>query len=154
MPVDILAEATGPNGAIITFIYPTATDYQGQPISVHWDHYSGALYPLGATTVTCWATDSGGRTASATFTITIRDTTPPVIGVPDDITSKGKKGAYVNFAVKAYDVVDGSLTPTVVPPSGSFFLIGTTIVTVTATDSHNNVGTKTFTVTVTASRQP
>lgn len=153
MPADIVQEATGPTGAIVNFTYPTATDYQGLPIPVYWSHSSGAMYPLGTTTVTCWATDSGGRTATATFTITVRDTTAPTIAALANITVKaarGSRGAYVTFSAKAYDVVDGWMVPIASPPSGSFFPLGTTTVTLTATDSHNNISIRTFTVTVTA----
>lgn len=41
---------------------------------------SGAVFPLGTTTVTCVATDSQGNTASCQFTITVLgDTTPPLL---------------------------------------------------------------------------
>jgi hypothetical protein len=54
----------------------------------------------------------------------------------------------VTFSASAADLVDGSLTPTCVPPSGSTFPIGTTTVTCSATDTAGNTGSDTFDVTV------
>jgi HYR domain len=34
-------------------------------------------FPIGTTVVTCTATDKAGNTAKATFTVTVKDTTPP-----------------------------------------------------------------------------
>ena len=43
-------------------------------------------YEFGETVVTWTATDSSGNSASATQTITVVDTTSPVIFVPENIT--------------------------------------------------------------------
>ncbi len=81
------------------------------------------------------------------------DTTPPVISTPGDITvkakrRKGRTGAFVSFAVSAVDSETGPVSATASPPSGSFFRVGKTTVTVTATDDCNNTASKTFEVTV------
>jgi hypothetical protein len=79
------------------------------------------------------------------------DTTAPVITVPQNITVSKKKTAKckkVSFAVSAVDDVDGPVTATADPPSGSCFEKGATTVTVTASDSAGNTAQKTFTVTV------
>jgi hypothetical protein len=41
---------------------------------------SGSNFPLGQTPVSCSATDSSGNSASCGFSVTVRDTTPPVLG--------------------------------------------------------------------------
>ena len=86
------------------------------------------------------------------------DTDPPGIGIapanieqpirPQQKKVNGQKGAYVYFTVIANDLEDGPVPATANPPSGSFFPLGTTLVTVTATDHCNNTTTKTFTITV------
>jgi hypothetical protein len=57
-------------------------------------------------------------------------------------------GAYVTFTVTVTDNKDPSPTVTVSPTSGRYFPVGTTTVTVTATDWKGNTATKTFDVTV------
>jgi hypothetical protein len=157
VPVGITAEATGPNGAVVTFLSPSATDIDGNNVSVNCNPPSGSTFPLGKTTVTCTATDSAGASGVVTFDVTVVDTTPPVITVPPNITvAKAKKipkkqpqGAQVSFSVSATDIVDGAVTATPDHASGSFFPLGVTTVTVNATDSHGNQAvTKTFTVSV------
>jgi hypothetical protein len=80
------------------------------------------------------------------------DTTGPVITTPGDLTVAGSTaaGANVTFEVSAVDAVSGNSVAAADPASGSLFPIGTTLVTVTATDAAGNPSTVTFTVTVTA----
>jgi hypothetical protein len=114
---------------------------------------SGSTFPLGTTTVTCTAKDVRGNMASQSFKVTIRDSTPPVLTVPADLsaTATSSAGAPVTFSVSADDVVDGSVAASASPASGSVFPLGESTVTVTATDAAGNTATKTFKVTVTYS---
>jgi uncharacterized protein len=75
---DIAVEATQAGGAAVAFT-PTASDEVDGPEPVICAPLSGSLFPLGSTTVTCSAHDASNNTASGTFTVTVRDTTPPVI---------------------------------------------------------------------------
>lgn len=79
VPANITAEATGQNGAVVTFAAPTATDSGSGVKSVTADHASGETFPLGTTTVHVTATDNVGNTATKSFTVTVVDTTPPAI---------------------------------------------------------------------------
>lgn len=151
IPAGIIAEATGPGGATVSFS-PTATDQNGNSLTVNSVPASGSTFPLGVTTVTCTATDVDGNTSSASFNVTVRDTTPPSLVVPLAITVKGSKqrgGKIVTFDVTATDLVDGAITPVVTPPSGTFFKYGKTTVKITAVDAHRNRVNSSFTVTVT-----
>lgn len=58
------------------------------------------------------------------------------------------QGARVRYTVIAQDAVDGSVPATCVPRSGSFFRVGRTRVSCSATDSSANTTTEQFTVTV------
>ena len=149
VPGNITAEATGPNGAVVTFT-SSAVDIVDGNVASTCSPASGSTFPLGATTVNCTATDVHGNTGSASFVVTIQDTTPPVVTVPAPITEEatGPNGAVVTFTATAFDIVDGNITPTCNPASGSTFALGTTTVTCTATDAHNNTGSASFTVTV------
>ena len=59
-----------------------------------------------------------------------------------------RTGAYVYFTATAQDPEDGTLRVTFNPPSGSFFPLGQTLVTMTATDRCGNTAQATFTITV------
>jgi hypothetical protein len=76
-------------------------------------------------------------------------TTAPVITCPADIfVQKHGSGAVVDFKVTASDSCDPSPEIVCVPPSGSTFPLGTTLVTCTATDDEGNFSTCTFQVRV------
>ncbi|MGH9140503.1 MAG: choice-of-anchor D domain-containing protein, partial [Vicinamibacterales bacterium] len=77
-PKNIRAEATGPAGAIVTFD-ASATDPFDGTLAVVCVPTSGSMFSLGATLVTCSATNSSGRTDTDTAIITVRDTTDPTI---------------------------------------------------------------------------
>ena len=78
------------------------------------------------------------------------DTTPPVVTVPANMVleATGPSGAVATFSASAVDIVDGYITPTCTPASGSTFALGTTTVTCSATDAHNNTGHNSFTTTL------
>jgi len=79
-----------------------------------------------------------------------RDKTPPTVVCPTGITvdAMATIGAYVTYSVTVTDDTDPSPEVTYSHPSGSTFPIGTTTVTVTATDWRHNSTTCTFDVTV------
>lgn len=79
-----------------------------------------------------------------------RDTTAPVLALPGNLTATATTtaGAVVAFAPTATDDVDGPVSVTCSPASGTTFAPGVTTVTVTAVDAAGNVATATFTVTV------
>jgi len=150
VPADITAEATSPAGAEVTFTAPTAIDAVDGTRDVNCQPASGSMFALGDTTVTCSATDESGNDSSATFLVTVEDTTPPTISGYENISAFATSGSgnvvtYPN--ITASDLVDGSVPVTCTPPSGSIFL-GTKTVECTATDAHNNTATITFTVSV------
>jgi len=111
---------------------------------------------LGDNTVTLTVTDVNGNTATCTATVTVEDLIPPVITCPADITvnnDAGVCGATVSFTPTVTDNCAGA-TITSVPPSGSVFPVGTTVVTATATDTAGNTSTCTFNVTVNDTEAP
>ncbi|MCX6879766.1 MAG: HYR domain-containing protein [Verrucomicrobia bacterium] len=64
------ALATSPAGAVVSYPAPTSTGGL-PPITVTTIPPSGAIFPIGTSTVTCWATDGVGQTASDTFRVTV-----------------------------------------------------------------------------------
>lgn len=150
-PTPMILEATGPEGAVATFT-ASADDAVDGAIAPLCTPASGDTFPLGATTVTCTASDSHGNLASATFLVTVVDTTPPVLSLPAPITvdATSLSGAVVTFTASAVDLVDGMRTVTCAPGSGSTFPEGTTTVSCTASDLHANFSYGSFAVTVQA----
>lgn len=140
---EVIAEATNIGGANVTF---SATSMTG---TVTCDHPSGSPFPLGSTTVVCTATNMNGS-SSASFVVTVVDTTAPVLTLPNalvvPITSGS--GTFVSYNASAFDLVDHEIAPVCTPASGSFFLVGKTTVQCTATDQHDNVARGSFDVTV------
>jgi formylglycine-generating enzyme len=78
------------------------------------------------------------------------DTTPPVLSVPAAVNAAATSASGVALTLGGASATDTFGTPTLTysPASGSTFPIGTTTVTVTATDNFGNVATGTFSVTV------
>jgi len=68
---DVVADATGANGAVVTYTIPTAADAVDGPVPVVCAPPSGSLFPIGTTKVTCNASDSHGNTAVSSFTVTV-----------------------------------------------------------------------------------
>lgn len=81
-----------------------------------------------------------------------RDAQPAQIDHPDVVYAveprNGGPGAIVSFEVSARDLHDAYPSVAVDPPSGSVFPLGTTTVTVTATDDAGNTAQSSFPVTV------
>lgn len=108
-------------------------------------------YPIGTTNVILTVTDSQGAQSQANATITVVDP-PPVIDPIQNVVATLPNGSATSMPVSfplptATDNCPG-VTVTTNPVSGSTFNVGTTIVTVTATDSGGNTSTATFSVTV------
>jgi len=117
---------------------------------------SGSAFPLGVKTVTCTGRDVAGNSATNRFTITVYDNENPHVTVPANIVrpvDEGQTTAVVTYTATATDN-SGSVSLVCVPPSGSAFAIGTTAVTCNAVDSAGNVGSGSFTVTITNSVVP
>ena len=88
VPADITAEATGPNGAAVTFGGATATDLVDGPVPVTYSPASGSTFPLGTTQVDMFAMDAHKNATHASFNVTVQDTTPPQLALPGDMTGR------------------------------------------------------------------
>jgi hypothetical protein len=149
VPADISAAATGPGGAQVTYA-ASATDPVEGSVPVTCTPASGSTFPIGTTTVNCTATDTTGNVGKNSFTVTVSESTPPTLTTPANMTVAATKagGAVVSFTVTATDPVDGALTPTCTPASGSTFPVGTTTVNCSATDKVGLTTSGSFTITV------
>jgi len=130
LPEIVVAEATSPAGANVTFDTGGAT----------CDHSSGDLFPLGTTTVNCGA--------AGAFQVVVTDTTPPVITVPADFATASHNPT---FTVTATDNIDGAEPASNIscsPASGATFPNGVTTVLCIAHDAHFNYASGSFKITV------
>ena len=109
----------------------------------------------GANTVILTVTDIYGNVSTCSATVTIVDDIAPVASCPANISvnnDAGQCGAAVSYNPTASD--NCSATVAVSIASGSFFAVGTTGVSVVATDPSGNTGTCAFTVTVSDNEAP
>lgn len=67
---DLTVQAADAAGAPVSFAL-TAVDDRDGAVPVTCSHPSGSLFAVGATQVSCTATDSSGNEASASFTVTV-----------------------------------------------------------------------------------
>jgi Glycerophosphoryl diester phosphodiesterase len=137
-PADqVLANNPGQCGAVLNFA--PQVDGPCNDVTAVCDPPSGTLFPVGTTTVTCYATNtSGGGSAPCTFTVTVQDTEPPVIACPGSmvVNATSPAGAVVQFPLTATDNCGATIAST--PASGSVLPIGDTLVQSTATDPSAN----------------
>jgi hypothetical protein len=136
-------------GAFVSFT-TCANDLVDGTDTVTCDHPSGSFFPLGTTVVKCHAIDAHLNLATQQFTVTVGDTTPPVLTLPADITvtATSRLGAKVSYSATATDNVDPHPTVTCTPPSGAQFPLGTTTVNCTARDASGNTTPGSFHVRV------
>jgi len=149
-------EATSPDGALVSYDEPTASDSAGNT-TVECVPASGSQFGLGTKAVICTATDDGGNTVEGSFTVTVVDKTPPEIIVSQDpvVVSVGSSGtASVDFEaqIEVTDIVDLnpdiSCTAAGGAVSGDQLPIGDTVVSCSATDASGNTAGVTYTVKV------
>merc|ERR1711871_1535647 len=106
------------------------------------------IYEVGAYKVVYTASDSSGNVATAERTVTIVDTTAPVIEMLGDIEVVVKVGdEYVDAGAKAIDLYDGEIE-VVVTSNVDTSKVGVYKVLYTATDSSGNVSTLERTVAI------
>jgi hypothetical protein len=154
VPADFEVLATGP---LMQVVYKaSAFDGVDGSTAVSCTPPSGSTFAVGTWEVTCRAVDIAGNASEASFSVKVVDKMPPVVTVPADVVleAASPQGAVAVFAATANDQVDGALTPTCSVPSGSWFALGPTEVTCTATDAADNTGTERFHVTVSDTTAP
>jgi hypothetical protein len=124
------------------------------PVPIQCDPPNGSFFIIGTAPVKCWATDSvGNRSPNATFTVTVKDLSPPAVFTPEGqvFTASSPLGYQYNFTFSSTDNVDTpdqTIVSCVPASSGYTFKIGTTTVTCTGRDRAGNFAKSSFTVTI------
>ncbi len=122
-----------PDGQV-SYLWTAPVTLQGSSLPV-----ASGSFPLGTTTVTLEIAQNG-VTATDTASITVVDTTPPVLSAPADVVATSCANVNLGQAT-AVDSCGGDVTVTR-SPTGSL-KAGLTIVTWTAVDQRGNVATTT-----------
>ena len=153
-PSDQVVEATSPNGAPVTFT-PTASDLH-EPVQIVSDPVSGSTFPLGDTPVNITATDPAGNQSTASFMVTVRDTTPPSVTplAPQHLIA-GPVGTAPCPDFRALLVTSdavGVTNITQTPAPMEVLPLGMTTVTFVVSDAAHNTTQSTTTVTVAFAR--
>lgn len=148
----VLSNDPGECGAVSNFLFNGvgSTDNCEIESSVYAPP-AGSFFPVGTTAVKHVVIDPSGNADSCYFYIRVEDTTRPTITCPDDIKVNapfGQSTAVVNYAGPAVDDNCGIEYTLCVPPSGSSFPIGQTVVACTTWDVWGNAAWCEFTVTV------
>ena len=107
VPAAMIVQATSQSGAAVTYAV-TATDPDDAVATLSCTPTSGSTFAFGTTTVNCSATDTHGNTSTASFTVTVVDTTKPVVTVHASKTDEatGPSSAAATFSTSASYIVD------------------------------------------------
>jgi len=122
------------------------------------DEFAHDNFPVGDSFVTYTVSNLAGVSDTCQVKVTVLDVTAPVISCPAPVTvstDAGQCGAVVALSpATATDNCDDADVDIDSDFTGSFFPLGTTTVTFTATDEHGNVDTCSTTVTVVDNEAP
>ena len=158
LPSGLTVEASSAAGAAVSYT-ATAVDPEDGPLPANCTPVSGTVMPIGTTIVACAATDGSNSSDTASFAVTVRDTTPPVVTAPAPITldATQSNGATATSSAalaqwlagaRAVDLVDGAPTGGAQVSPSTIFPVGATTVTFRFVDKSGNAGTATSTLTV------
>ena len=100
------------NGAIVMFLAGSSVTDTVDPASV-FSNNAPITFPLGATVVTFTYTDASGNAGMAVASVTVVDTTAPVITLTGDTVTLRAGNAFVEPGISATDGIDGNLTQSI-----------------------------------------
>jgi len=143
-PANIYVEAQGAD-QFVSVGSAIATDVQGNALPVNRSIESN-LFPPGEHEIIWTATDQSGNTGSAIQTVSVMDTVPPVLSVPDDLVLFGDTDREIDIGEA---VAQDIFVTTISNNAPTLFPVGITEVTWTATDSSGNSSSSIQTVEIT-----
>lgn len=132
--------AVDASGAVVAYSPPTVSDIADATPTFVCTPASGSLFPLGDTIVACTATDFSGNAANCEFTISVVDTTPPIISLNGTsvITLEANVDSFTDPGAIATDNVDGGVQVNVGGDVVDPATIGTYVITYNAVDTAGN----------------
>lgn len=156
-PNDLVVKTLqGDCSAVVNYPPVTVSD-NSNLASVIYSPPSGSRLPIGKTLVQVTATDRSGNSSNCSFNVTVNSFEPLRINCLSDISAtvtNGQCGVVVNYPTPTVNSSCPGVQVSSSPPSGSFFSIGKTLVTVTASDATGAKATCTFNINVTTTQPP
>jgi len=161
---DQTVEQERPDGTDVTLDASGSYDPDDDPLTFSWAEDGTEIatgpsptitFALGTHSLTLTVTDTHNATDTDTVVITVRDTTPPELSVPPDLTveQQNPDGSVVDIGqATATDACDADVEITNDAPP--IFPLGTTVVTWRAQDDSGNVATAKQTITVVDTTPP
>jgi hypothetical protein len=148
VPQTLSVQATGPSGAEVWYMLPTAIDPNGA--TVFCTPKPNAMLALGTHNILCSATDTNGNATTTTFSASVIDTRGPVI-VTRDVTvpQTGPLTTVSYTAPTATDQVSGNTAVSCSPSSPSAFPAGHSTVNCFSLDALGNRTDENFDIYVT-----
>ena len=140
----------GSCGAYVTWVTPMALDWCSA-VAITSNYTNGSLFNSGTHTVIFTATDDNQNSSTISLTFTVNDGIAPVVNVPSTVfavNDPGLCGAMVTLPTPTATDNCGIDTVYYDIPSGSFFSVGVTQVTITAVDDDGNTAQGVFNVEV------
>ncbi len=139
VPTGIVAECTGPTGALVSFSAVASNSCQSS-VSIICTPASGSLFPLGVTSVSCAAVDFVGLTNQRSFTVVVKDTTPPDLVCPGNVTANADPGLCTvkDVSLGVASASDACSVVLITSNAPVRFNLGTNTVVWTATDFSGN----------------
>jgi ELWxxDGT repeat protein len=150
-PGDRVVEATSFPTTQVSYPPATVSDAVGSTSGPYYSVLSDSPFPLGETKVTVSASDWRGNGGSCSFTVSVRDTQPPRIQCPADVTIQAATSQGTHIYLREPAQGTDNLAPPVVsytPDMTQLYPVGTREVTAIATDVGGNTASCTFNVTV------
>ncbi len=145
-------------GAVVSFFDIRVSDNCGVlPEDVFTIPPVNTMFPIGETEVKAIIFDAAGNSDTCGFLVIVHDTEKPIAVCPANIqqpNDPGECGAAVSFQTDGFDNCPVGINVVADPPSGSFFSLGTTPVSVVATDASGLADTCTFDVTIVDTEVP
>jgi cysteine-rich repeat protein len=150
-PGAFAVECTGGGGADVT---PPAADGSDNCGAVQVTSPSGGFLPLGSATLAYRANDPAGNQATCTTTVTVQDTTAPLLICPPPAVAECAGNGQAVVDPGDASTIDGCTTATVSEVAPGSYPLGTTPVGYTAIDQAGNQAQCSGSVTVLDSIAP
>ena len=141
---NLTVEATSASGATVNYTNPTATDLVDGNVDVDCTPTNDSLFSIGTTPVICSATDSLENQNTLEFTVTVEDTTAPIINVIGGISTTTITmevgDTYTDQGATASDIVDGDITLSItIDSTVNTSVVGVYTVTYNVSDLAGNI---------------